>query len=94
VRQIMLGISLEGMLGDLAALRDRPDSTPTLAEINLPALLLPGAEDQFIPLREAQIMESGIRAAHLTIVPNAGHLPNLEKPAIFNHAVREFVANL
>ncbi len=94
VRQIMLSISLEGMLGDLAALRDRPDSTPNLAEIDLPTLLLPGAEDQLIPRREAEMMEAGIRTAHLTAVPNAGHLLNLENPAVFNHAVREFLANL
>ncbi len=43
-RSITLGVSLEGVLGDLAALKNRPDSTPTLAQIDVPTLLLHGAE--------------------------------------------------
>ncbi len=93
-KQIMLKTSLEGVLGDLAALKARPDSTPTLAEINLPVLILHGEEDALIPVKEAQAMAAEIRGATLHLVPGAGHLPPLENPAIFNHAVREFLNTL
>ncbi len=93
-RQIMSAISLEALLGDLVALKERPDSTPTLAEIHIPTLLLPGAQDQIIPLQEAQAMHAAIRGSVLEVIPHAGHLPNLENPAAFNAAVRLFLNNL
>ena len=93
-RQIMAATSLEGMLGDLVALKERPDSTSTLADIHIPTLLLPGAEDQIIPLQEAQAMHVAIRGSVLEVIPDAGHLPNLENPAAFNAAVRRFLESL
>ena len=93
-REIMLRTSLQGVLGDLAGMKERPDSTPTLAHITVPTLLLPGADDQIIPLADAQAMQAGIPGAQLKIIPNAGHLPNLENPAAFNRAVRRFLKAL
>jgi len=90
VRSITLDVSLEGVLGDLAALKERPDSTPTLAQIDVPALLLHGADDQIIPLKEAQAMQAGIRGARLAVVDGAGHLPGLENTGIFNEAIKAF----
>ena len=94
VRSITLDVSLEGVLGDLAALKDRPDSTPTLAQIDVPTLILHGADDQIIPLSEAQAMHAGIRASKLVVVSDAGHLPGLENPSVFNVAVREYLAGV
>jgi pimeloyl-ACP methyl ester carboxylesterase len=93
-RQIMATTTLEALLGDLVALKERPDSTPTLAEIQIPTLLLPGASDQIIPLQEAQVMHAAIRGSVLEVIPQAGHLPNLENPAAFNAAVRLFLYHL
>jgi 3-oxoadipate enol-lactonase len=93
-RQIMTANSLAGVLGDLVALRERPDSTPTLGEIDTPTLLLPGAEDQIIPLPEAQAMQAAIRGSVLEVIPDAGHLLNLENPTSFNAAVRRFINGL
>ncbi len=89
--QIMRRTSLEGVLGDLAALRDRPDSTPTLARIDRPTLILPGADDQIIPLAEAEALRAGIRGAQMTVIPQAGHLTSLENPPAFNQAVSAFL---
>ena len=93
-RQIMAATSLEGVLGDLVALKERPDSTPTLAEIQVPTLLLPGAEDQIIPLQEAETMHASIQGSVLEVIPNAGHLLTLENPSAFNAAVRRFLKHL
>jgi pimeloyl-ACP methyl ester carboxylesterase len=93
-RQIMAATSLEGILGDLVALKERPDSTPTLAEITVPTLLLPGAEDQIIPLQEAKAIHAAIQGSVLEVIPEAGHLPNLENPAVFNAAIRAFLKSL
>ena len=93
-RQIMAANSLEGILGDLVALKERPDSTPTLSDIHIPTLLIPGAEDQIIPLQEAQAMQAAIRGSVLEVIPGAGHLLNLENPVAFNAAVRHFLDSL
>jgi len=88
VRAITLGVSLEGVLGDLAALKERPDSTSTLAQIDVPTLILHGADDQIIPLSEAEAMRAGIHGSKLVVVPQAGHLLGLENANLFNQAVR------
>jgi 3-oxoadipate enol-lactonase len=93
-REIMSATSLEGILGDLVALKERPDSTPTLAKISIPTLLLPGSEDQIIPLSEAQAMHAAIPGAQLQVIPDAGHLTNLENPNAFNAAVRLFLNSI
>ena len=94
VKAMMESTSLEGVLGDLAGLRDRPDSTPTLATIDRPTLILHGADDQLIPVSEAEAMHAGIKGSQLKILPDAGHLLNMEQPEAFNEAVREFVWTL
>ena len=91
VRDIMLATSEEGVIGALAAMRDRPDSTPWLENIEVPVLVLHGDQDQLIPLKEAENTQVAIPDARLVIVPGAGHLPNLEKPAYFNEAVSDFL---
>jgi len=94
VRAIMQHTSLEGVLGDLAGLRDRPDSTPTLGQIKIPTLILHGADDAIVPLKEAQAMQAGIAHARLEVIPDAGHLLNLEDPKTFNQAVGKFIQEL
>ncbi len=94
VRAMMLAASTPGIVGALRALRDRPDSTPTLAEIKVPTLILHGTEDQLIGLAEAEKMHAGIGGARLQVLPDSGHLLNLEQPVRFNDAVRDFVESL
>lgn len=94
VKAMMEGTPLEGVLGDLAGLRDRPDSTPTLAAIDRPTLILHGADDQLIPASEAEVMRARIRGSELKIIPDAGHLLNMEQPEVFNDTAREFLVAL
>lgn len=94
VRAIMLKTSLEGVLGDLTGLRERPDSTPILAQISVPTLVLPGADDPIVPLAEAQAMHAAIPGARLQIIQDAGHLPNMENSAAFNQAMRKFLEKI
>lgn len=91
VRSIMLSVSLEGMIADLGALRDRPDSRPMLAGISVPVLVIHGLEDQMIPFQDAEEMSAKIPGAVLQLIPGAGHLLNLETPDTFNQAIRQFI---
>ena len=86
--------ALEAVLGDLQALKERPDSAPTLAQIDVPILILHGEQDQLIPLDEARAMASTARRARLVTLPEAGHLPNLEQPEQFNAEVLQWIRSL
>jgi pimeloyl-ACP methyl ester carboxylesterase len=91
VRGVMAGANTDGIVGALLGMKERPDSTPALAGIRCPVLIIHGEEDQLIPLAAAQAMQAEIPGARLTVIPQAGHLPNMEQPAQFNRAVREFL---
>lgn len=91
VRAMMLQTSVEGMVGALAAMRDRVDSTPDLAGLDIPALVIHGQDDQLIPVSEAQATAAALPEADLVILDDAGHLPNLEQPDAFDDAVRRYL---
>lgn len=93
-RAIMQQTALEGVVGALLGMRGRVDSTALLAEIDKPVLVIHGAADQIVPPEEAQAMQEAIPGARLELIPNAGHLLNLERPALFNGALRAFLETL
>jgi len=94
VRGIMRTTSLEGMVGDLLGMRARPDTHDLLRKVNVPSLVIHGTDDQLIPLSEGERIKDMIPGARMCVIPEAGHLPNLEQPELFNHAVIEFIKNL
>jgi pimeloyl-ACP methyl ester carboxylesterase len=91
VADIISSTSLEAIVGDLKGMMTRPDSTPTLAEIDVPTLILFGADDKIINLWEMNNLRECIPDAATKFISNAGHLPNLEQPDIFNQEVRSFL---
>lgn len=91
VRAIMRSTSVEGIVGDQMGMLERADSTPLLAQIDKPVLIVHGADDRLIPVAEAQAMHAAIKTSRLQIIADAGHLVNLEQPAQFNAAVRAFI---
>lgn len=94
VRAMMSRQPVAGVVSALMAMRDRPDSTPTLAQISVPTLIITGAEDNLIPPKESELMRDGIRGARLVMLPGAAHLSNVEQPDAFNQAVREFLKSM
>lgn len=81
-----------GVIGGLAALRDRPDATPGLAKITAPTLIIIGEEDVVTPPTLSESMNAAIPGSKLVRIPGAGHLSNVEQAASFNAAVAEFLA--
>jgi 3-oxoadipate enol-lactonase len=92
VHRMLESASVEGIVGALEAMMARPDSTETLATIDVPTLVVVGAEDALIPRGEGDIMHDAIRGSRLEVIQNAGHLSNIERPAAFNHVLSEFLA--
>lgn len=95
VRLMIAGSPVPGLLGALAAMRDRPDSTPLLPTLaGLPTLIVVGAEDVLTPPRDSEAMAKAIPGARLAIIPEAGHLSPLEQPEAFNRHLGLFLERL
>jgi len=91
VRQIMEESSQTGIIGALQGMRDRSDSTLLLQQIKCPTLIFHGADDQIIPVNEAEAMQKAIAGSQLEVLPKSGHLLNMEQPEMFNSKLRDFI---
>ena len=91
VRGIMTRASVDGIVGALDAMLGRPDSTPTLATIAVPTLVIAGDEDVITPAKDARALHAAIPGSRLEILAGAGHLSSIERPAAFNAVLSEFL---
>jgi pimeloyl-ACP methyl ester carboxylesterase len=66
------------------------DQRDLLPRIAVPTLLIWGEQDVRSPLSVARKFEQAIPDARLVVIPDCGHVSNLERPERFNEAVREF----
>ena len=94
IRRLIKQQSPVAIRGGIHRMMHRPDSTPLLAQVSVPTLVITGAEDEMIPVEESRRMASGIRGAKLVVVPGAGHLASLEQPDAFNAALNGFLTGL
>jgi pimeloyl-ACP methyl ester carboxylesterase len=65
-----------------------------LTEIACPTLIVWGDSDSLLPLRHAREYARRIVGSRLHVIPDAGHLPMLERPSEFNRLVGEFLGEL
>lgn len=93
-REIALEQGAERLAAAVAAIRDRPDSRAELGEIDVPALVVVGAEDALIPPEESDALAAALPRARLVRMGGAGHLPPLERPDEFERELLAFLAEL
>jgi len=91
VRRMMEGANAEGVARALLAMRDRPDSTELLRRIDVPVLAIVGEEDTLTPPSEARLIAESVPDGRLEVLPDAGHLSNLENPEAFQAALERFL---
>jgi len=94
VHRMLESAGVDGIVGALEAMMGRIDSTTTLATIDVPTLVVVGAEDVLTPVSEAELLREAIRGSKLEVIEHAGHVSNFERPAAFNHVLSEFLAAL
>src|SRR6267142_1158401 len=70
------------------AMAGRADSTKDLATIDVPTAVIVGESDSLTPLANAKTLHDGIPGSSLTVIPDAGHLSNIEAPEAFEKAIR------
>jgi 3-oxoadipate enol-lactonase len=83
-----------GWIGALEAMKQRRDQTDLLPAIAVPTLVVVGKSDAIAPVDVAEAMANAIPGAQFEVVPEAGHVANLENPEVFNRAFSEFLATL
>ena len=76
------------------ALAARRDHWAGLHRLTMPALLLWGEEDRFIPLATGRRMAAAMADARLVSLPGCRHFPALEQPDAVNRVAREWLASI
>ncbi|MDQ3861924.1 MAG: alpha/beta hydrolase [Actinomycetota bacterium] len=94
VRAMILENSPDGAVAALGAMRERPDSTPLLGEIDVPTLVVGGEEDGISTPEVMGTMAAKIPGARHVTIPGAGHLSNLEAPEQFNAVLSDFLRSI
>ncbi len=84
---------VDGYIGTSAAI-PTIDVTHRLGEITIPCLALVGADDIAMPPVMAQTLARHLPHSKLAVIPDAGHLSNLEQPDAFNAALESFYAGI
>lgn len=83
-----------GFIGALEAMKNRIDSTEGLAKVSVPTLVIVGENDGITPPEAARKLHEHIGGSQLVVIPDAGHISNMESPEAFNGALAEFLTNL
>jgi pimeloyl-ACP methyl ester carboxylesterase len=94
VRATIEQTQISGIAGALMAMAERFDSVPLLAQIACPTLVITGELDGPTPPADGKLIAERIPGARLELIPQAGHLSNLEQPEAFNRALLSFLDNL
>ena len=72
------------------AMRDN-DLRGRLDQVEAPSLVLWGAEDNTVPLRDAGVVADEWPQADLRIIPKAGHWPQFEAPVVTRRQIASFL---
>jgi pimeloyl-ACP methyl ester carboxylesterase len=72
---------------------DRFDRMAEVSSLRLPVLVVVGAEDALTPLKYSRYLADRL-GGRLRLIPGAGHMVMLEKPAEVNRAIADFLLSL
>ncbi|MCG6137572.1 MAG: hypothetical protein MET45_23550 [Nostoc sp. LLA-1] len=64
----------------------------SLAQVQMPTLVVWGINDLVLPNTQAQNAVSRLQQGHLTLIPACGHLPQVERPELFTEALNKFLS--
>jgi 3-oxoadipate enol-lactonase len=86
--------TVPGLVGALRMMRDRPDSTATLAKVNVPTLVLGGSDDAVTPPDVVKKLAAIIPGARYVAIAAAGHLAPLEQALATTRLIADFLETL
>lgn len=94
VRRLIKQQSPAALRGAINRMMERADAQAVLEQLTVPTLILVGDEDVLTPVDDSRRLQAAIPGSELVILPETGHLANLERPDQFNDALRTFLTRL
>jgi pimeloyl-ACP methyl ester carboxylesterase len=94
MRTVMSRQSPTAVIAAQTAMSRRHDQTDLLPQLNLPTLIIAGAQDAVSPPSVAQAMAAKLPHCRLVEIPNAGHMTPLEAPEAVADAIRDFANSI
>lgn len=91
VRAMATECGAEAFITQQLAIRERPDSRPSLAAIACPTMVLVGEADLLTPPELTHELAEHIGGAQLVVIPESGHLTTLEQPEAVAAALTEWL---
>jgi len=67
------------------------DGEDRIGQIKAPVLIIHGANDRVVPVKNASLLKSKLPSAQLIIIPDAGHAAPIQYAEQFNAAVAQFL---
>lgn len=90
IREMIKGTDVDGYVACAQALKGL-DYLKSVDSINIPALLIAGAQDQGAPESVMRALHGSMPGSQYVVLDPAGHISNLEQTEQFNHAVLSFL---
>lgn len=90
IGQGILNTPVEGFCGCCEAIA-KVDTLDRLHEISCPTLIMVGEHDHGTPPAMSRQMHQNIKGSELFIIPNAGHISNIEQEHLFNRKMADFL---
>jgi pimeloyl-ACP methyl ester carboxylesterase len=88
---MMMQSTPPGIAAVQRGMADRPDSSATLAAIDVPVFILAGEEDVTTPIAEAEFMRGNIAGSEMHVLPRAGHYAVFERQDDSARLLRKFL---
>lgn len=80
-----------GVCGALAGMAERGDLTQVLSDLEIPAMMIAGRDDQMVAIKTSRAIAAQMKKPWLVEIPQAGHLPMQEQPMAVTDALRKFI---
>jgi pimeloyl-ACP methyl ester carboxylesterase len=91
--EMALTLGPEVFVRQSRALQDRDDQQSTLKDLDIPVLIMCGAEDKLCSLEKHELMHNIINDSKLEVVMDAGHMPTLEQPQKTTEVIKSWLMN-
>jgi pimeloyl-ACP methyl ester carboxylesterase len=91
VRDVIADQPASAIAAAAEGMAERPDSTPDLGSIDVPALVLTSSADSLIAPDVSLEMATHLHVAETATIEGAGHLSNLEAPQAFQEVLSGFL---
>jgi 3-oxoadipate enol-lactonase len=94
IRQMIDAATPRGIAAASCGMAQRQDATELLPDIAFPTLVIVGEQDALTPPAVAQEYTALIPGAQFVVIPQAGHLSNLEQPDLFLATISSFLRSM